>query len=269
MINNHFMISLNMEIDFKLTTKLADLIKNAYQESQTIKNKNIQNKELNDIVTNVDVFMEKKIVDTIKQWFPTHSILAEECGQIKNDSEYEWLIDPIDGTINFAAGIPLFSTTVALRKNGEAILGVIYDYSQNDVYTCIKRQGAFCNGKPIHVSSTTQLKDSIVSFCLTSHYSEKHIQDVLNVEGKLAPKVRGLRLIVSSAIELAWCAAGKTDGVLNVKPSVGLSSAAGKLLVQEAGGKVTNLAGNPRENVDTMLVTNGKIHSDLVNAINN
>ena len=81
--------------------------------------------------------------------------------------------------------------------------------------------------------------------------------------------MRGLRLIVSSAIELAWCAAGKTDGVLNVKPSVGLSSAAGKLLVQEAGGKVTNLAGNPRENIDTMLVTNGKIHSDLVNAINN
>lgn len=263
------MLPLNMDIDFKLANKLADLIKNAYQELQTIKNKNVKNKELNDIVTDVDVFMEKKIVNAIKQWFPTHSILAEECGQIKNDSEYEWLIDPIDGTINFAAGIPLFSTTVALRQNGETILGIIYDYNQNDVYTCIKRQGAFCNGQPIHVSNTTQLKDSVVSFCLTSHYNDKHIQDVLNVEAKLAPKVRGLRLIVSSAIELAWCASGKTDGVLNVKPSVGLSSAAGKLLVQEAGGKVTNLEGNQRQNIDTMLVTNGKIHTDLVNVLNN
>ena len=112
------------------------------------------------------------------------------------------------------------------------------------------------------------LSDSIISFCLTSHYNEKHIKEVLNVEEKLASKVRGLRLIVSAAIELAWCASGKIDGCLNVKPSIGLSSAAGKLLVQEAGGKVTNLQGNPRENIDNMLVTNGNIHNEIVSAIN-
>ena len=91
---------------------------------------------------------------------------------------------------------------------------------------------------------------------------------MLNVEEKLASKVRGLRLIVSAAIELAWCASGKIDGCLNVKPSVGLSSAAGKLLVQEAGGKVTNIQGNSRNNKDTMLVKNGNIHDQIESVIN-
>ena len=210
---------------------------------------NIKNKELNDIVTDVDIFMENKIVTAIKGWFPNHSIYAEESGDFNKESEYEWLIDPIDGTINFASDIPLFATSVALRKNGDTILGIIVDYSQDDVYYCIKGQGAFCNGKSIRVSECDKLNNSIISFCLTSHYNEKHIKDVLDIEEKLASKVRGLRLIVSAAIELAWCASGK-------------------LLVQEAGGKVTNLQVNIRENIDTMLVTNGKVHNEIVSVIN-
>lgn len=257
-----------MEIDFNLIEKIIEVIKNAYDETKQIKDKNIKNKELNDIVTDIDVFMENKIVTFIKECFPNHSIYAEESGEHNKNSEYEWLIDPIDGTINFASGIPLFATSVALRKNRDTILGIIIDYSQNDVYYCIKGQGAFCNGSPICVSKSDKLNNSIISFCLTSHYKDKHIKEILNVEEKLASKVRGLRLIVSAAIELVWCASGKIDGCLNVKPSIGLSSAAGKLLVQEAGGKVTNLQGNERDNIDTMLVTNGNIHEEIVAVIN-
>ncbi len=256
-----------MEIDFNLIDNIKELVMKAYNQAKDMKNTNIKNKELNDIVTDVDIFMENKIVTAIKNWFHSHSIYAEESGEVDKNSEYEWLIDPIDGTINFASGLPLFATSIALRKNGDTILGVIFDYSQNDIYYCIKGQGAFCNGKPIHVSECQNLNNSIISFCLTSHYNDKHIKDVLNIEEKLASKVRGLRLIVSAAIELAWCASGKIDGCLNVKPSIGLSSAAGKLLVQEAGGKVTNLEGNLRENIDTMLVTNGKIHNEIVSTI--
>lgn len=256
-----------MEIDFKLIDKIIKKVMLIYNDAKEIKNKNIKSKELNDIVTDVDIFMENKIVAAIKEWFPDHSIYAEEGGEDNRNSEYEWLIDPIDGTINFAADIPLFATSIALRKNRESIMGIIFDWSQDDVYYCIKDKGAFCNGKPIHVSECDKLNNSIISFCLTSHYNEKHIKEVLDIEGKLASKVRGLRLIVSAAIELAWCASGKIDGCLNVKPSVGLSSAAGKLLVQEAGGKVSNLQGNPRENIDTMLVTNGNIHVEIVSAI--
>lgn len=256
-----------MEIDFKFIEKLIEVAKSAYENSKTIEDKNVKNKELNDIVTDIDVYMENEIISFISKTYPNHSIYSEEIGDDTKNSEYQWLVDPIDGTINFASGIPLFATSIALRKNGDTILGVILDYSQNDIYYCIKGKGAFCNGNKIHVSTNDVLKNSIISFCLTSHYNEEHIKKVLNIEEKLASKVRGLRLIVSAAIELAWCASGKIDGCLNVKPSIGLSSAAGKLLVQEAGGKVTNLNGEQRKNIDTMLVSNGLIHNEIVSSI--
>ena len=252
-----------MNLDYKLVNELKELILKSYNEALKL-DKNVRNKELNDIVTDVDTYMESKIIEKIKEIFSEHSIYSEEKGEIIGESEYTWFIDPIDGTINFATGIPLFSTSIALKKNDETIFGLVIDYNQNDVYYAFKGQGAFCNDKKLEVSNTDKLNNSILSFCLTSHYSDEHIKDVLCVEEKLASKVRGLRLIVSGAIELCWCASGKIDGVINVKPSVGLSSAAGKLFVEEAGGKITNLVGNKRKKIDTMLVTNGKIHKELV-----
>lgn len=256
-----------MEIDFNLVEKLKEVVVNSYEESKKIGDLRIENKELNDIVTAVDIFMEKQIVSKVKEWFPEHSIYSEEMGKLNKKSEYEWLIDPIDGTINFSSGIPMFATSIALRKNQDTIFGFIYDYTQEKCYYAIKNKGAYCNGKKIHVSSNEKLSDSVISFCLTSHYNTEKINEVLEVEKEIASKVRGLRLIVSAAIELAWCAEGKIDGCINVKASVGLSSASGKLLVSEAGGMVTNCKGEPRRNIDTMLVTNGKIHSKLVNAL--
>lgn len=257
-----------MNIDYSLIEMIKENVLQIYNDSKNIKEIDIKNKEGNDIVTAIDLYMEKDIIKMIKNWFPEHSIYSEECGEQNKTSEYEWLIDPIDGTINFASGLPLFSTSIALKKNNETILGIVFDYNQNDIYYAIKGNGAFCNGEKLQVSNIDKLNNSIISFCLTSHYSNEHIKDVLNVEEKLAPKVRGLRLIVSGAIELCWCASGKIDGVLNVKPSVGLSSAAGKLFVAEAGGIITNLKGKERNNIDTLLVTNGKIHDEIVELLN-
>ena len=109
-----------MNIDFELVENLKKVVLDAYEEAKN-KKLNIKHKELNDIVTDVDVFMEEKIIEKIKQWFPEHSIYSEEAGEIQKNSEYEWMVDPIDGTINFAAGIPLFSTSIALNKNNETI----------------------------------------------------------------------------------------------------------------------------------------------------
>ena len=256
-----------MNLDYNLVNELKETILTSYDEALKL-DKNVRNKELNDIVTDVDIYMESKIIEKIKEIFPENSIYSEEKGELIGESEYTWFIDPIDGTINFAAGIPLFSTSIALKKNDETIFGLVIDYNQNDVYYAFKGQGAYCNDKQLKVSTTDKLNNSILSFCLTSHYSNEHIKDVLYVEEKLASKVRGLRLIVSGAIELCWCASGKIDGVINVKPSIGLSSAAGKLFVEEAGGKITNLVGDKRERIDTMLVTNGKIHNELVDILN-
>lgn len=245
-----------------------ELILESYEKALKL-DKNVRNKELNDIVTDVDIFMDTKIIEKIREWFPNHSIYSEEKGEIIGNSDYVWFIDPIDGTINFAAKIPLFSTSIALKKNDETIFGLVIDYSQNDIYYAFDGKGAYCNGERLEVSNNDKLNNSILSFCLTSHYNDEQIKDVLNVENKLASKVRGLRLVVSSAIELCWCASGKIDGVINVKASAGLSSAAGKLFVKEAGGKITNLNGNKRSKIDTLLVTNGKIHNELVEILNN
>lgn len=257
-----------MDIDFKLVETLKNVILTSYNEAIKL-DKNVKNKELNDIVTDVDIYMETKIIEKISEWFPEHSIYSEEKGEIVGNSDYVWFIDPIDGTINFAAGIPLFSTSVALKKNNETIFGLVVDYNQNHVYYAFEGKGAFCNNERLKVSNNEKLSNSILSFCLTSHYNDKHIKDILKVEESLASKVRGLRLVVSGAIELCWCASGKIDGVINVKPSIGLSSAAGKLFVKEAGGKITNLKGNERDKIDTLLVTNGKIHDEVVLALKN
>lgn len=257
-----------MNIDIKLVEELKNVILKSYNEATKL-DKNIKNKELNDIVTDVDIYMETKIIEKIREWFPEHSIYSEEKGEIVGNSDYVWFIDPIDGTINFAAGIPLFSTSIALKKNNETIFGLVIDYNQNDVYYAFEGKGAFCNNERLKVSKNEKLSNSILSFCLTSHYNDKHIRDILRVEESLASKVRGLRLVVSGAIELCWCASGKIDGVINVKPSIGLSSAAGKLFVKEAGGKITNLKGNERNKVDTLLVTNGKIHDEVVSNLKN
>lgn len=256
------------DIDSNLVKDLQKIILDSYEEALKL-NRNVRNKDLNDIVTDVDIFMETKIIEKIKEWFPEHSIYSEEKGEMIGNSDYMWFIDPIDGTINFAAGIPLFSTSIALKKKDETIFGLVIDYSQKDIYYAFAGKGAYCNEKSLEVSNNDKLSNSILSFCLTSHYSDEHIKDVLNVEEKLASRVRGLRLVVSGAIELCWCASGKIDGIINVKPSVGLSSAAGKLFVKEAGGKVTNLKGNRRNKIDTLLVTNGKIHNELVEILNN
>lgn len=181
--------------------------------------------------------MESKIIKKIQELFPDHSIYSEEKGEIIGKSEYVWFIDPIDGTINFANDLPLFSTSIALKRNDEILFGFIYDYTREKCYYAIKNKGAYCNGERIYVSKKEELSDSVLSFCLTSHYNIEKINEVLEVEKNLASKVRGLRLIVSSAIELAWCAEGKIDGCLNVKSSMRLGSSAGKLLVVEARGK--------------------------------
>lgn len=257
-----------MNLDLDLVKKLKEFILESYEKALKL-DKNVRNKELNDIVTDVDIFMETKIIEKIRECFPEHSIYSEEKGEIIGNSDYVCFIDPIDGTINFDAKIPLFSTSIALKKNDDTIFGFVIDYSQNDIYYAFAGKGAYCNGERLEVSNNDKLNNSILSFCLTSHYSDELIKEVLNVESKLASKVRGLRLIVSSAIELCWCASGKIDGIINVKPSVGLSSAAGKLFVKEAGGKITNLNGNERSKIDTLLVTNGKIHNELVKILNN
>lgn len=229
-------------------------------------------KEQRDIVTNTDLFIEKHMIERLKAKYSTHYFSSEEAGKAnigKHAADvYEWIIDPIDGTINYAAGLPWFSTSICLKHNNELIVGIVYIHSTKELYSAIRGQGSFCNGEPIHVSSTKKLNQSILSFMLTSHYTEEQTDYILKIIRDLSLKTRGLRLLVSQAVELCLIASGKLDGTVCIK-SRGFSSSAGSLIVQEAGGRVTTIDGKKRDSkANSLLVSNGIIHDELVKAAN-
>lgn len=229
-------------------------------------------KEQRDIVTNTDIFIEKRMIEMLRKKYPLHYFSSEEAGEaiIGNSAAdvYEWIIDPIDGTINFAAGLPWFSTSMCLKHNNDLVIGIVYIHSTKEIYSAILGHGSFCNGEPIHVSTTRKLDQSILSFMMTSHYTEEQTDYILKIVRSLSLKTRGLRLLVSQAVELCLIASGKLDGTVCIK-SRGFSSSAGSLIVQEAGGKVTTIDGTKRDSkANSLLVSNGIIHDALVSAAN-
>ncbi len=243
-------------------------VKQAYLDSQKFNTNEVSKKELNDIATFTDRYMEERIVHAIKEKYPDHKFIGEEYGESENESEYDWLIDPIDGTINFAANIPMFGTSIALRKNKETIYGLIIDWPNDIVYYGIKGYGSFKENDRIHVSERTKLDDSLLTMCITSSYDKEYLDKAISVFTKLQPHLRGIRIIVCTVYELVWLASGLTDLMLNVKPSIGISSCAGKLIIEEAGGKVTNLNGEKRKEKDTLLISNGLLHDQVVQLLN-
>lgn len=259
---------MNKEELQQLHEYLVPEVKVAYHDALRLNTNEVDKKEGNDIATFTDRYMEKRIVEAIKKRYPDHRFIGEEYGESDGQSEYDWLIDPIDGTINYAAGIPMFGTSIALRKNGEAIYGLIIDWPNDNVYYGIKGAGSFKNGERIHVSNRTRTDEAIATMCITSSYNDEYLERALSTFRRLHPYLRGIRVIVCTVYELMWLAEGKTDIMLNIKPSIGISSCAGKLIIQEAGGRVSNLKGQPRAETDTLLITNSLLHDEVVKILN-
>lgn len=255
-------------VDNKMLINVVNIIKNAYK-SMHMDNIKVQKKELRDIATNIDIHLEKYIIDELQAIYPTHFFSSEERGRYscnKNDI-YEWIIDPIDGTINFASGLPFYTTSICLKRNDDLLLGIVYDKSNDDCYYAIKNQGAYLNEKRIRVSENTDINNSILTFMLTSHYNEKHTEEILEIVKKLSNRVRGMRLLVSQALELCYIACGKIDGTVCIK-SRGFSSSAGVLILREAGGKATDLTGKEfAMGSISLLATNGNIHADILSVL--
>ena len=259
-----------MDVDelLQLHAYLVDEVKKAYRDALEKNTHEVSKKELNDIATFTDRYMEERIGKAIHARYPDHRLIGEEYGDSGKDSPYDWLIDPIDGTINYAAGIPMFGTSVALRKNGQAIYGLIIDWPNDTVYYGIRGYGSFCGGERLHVSNRTKLDEAVLTMCITSSYDQETLEKALAMFRRLHPYLRGIRVIVCTVYELVWLASGKTDLMLNIKPSIGVSSCAGKLIIEEAGGKVTNLQGEPRKEKDTLLISNSLLHNQIVQIIN-
>ncbi len=228
----------------------------------------ISNKEgINNLVTEADHASEKAIFDVIKKDYPGHFILSEEAGEIVTDSTYKWIIDPIDGTVNFAHGIPICCVSIAIEQDNEMIMGVVYNPFINEFYFAQKGYGATLNEKMIRVSKGTEVGSS----CLVTGFPYTYLDQPngpLEVFSRLIRKGVPVRRLGSAAMDLCWVAAGRFDGFYEHKLQA-WDSAAGFLIVEEAGGRVSDFTGKRYSPYQPHIVaTNGHIHDELLKWIN-
>ncbi|MCF8001024.1 MAG: inositol monophosphatase [Halanaerobiales bacterium] len=189
-----------------------------------------------DLVSEVDKNSEEKIINWIYDNFPEHNIIAEESGRQNKQSEYTWVIDPLDGTTNYIHGFPLFSISIALMKKNEVILGVIYVPFMEELYTAIKDKGAFLNGQKIKVNEKDSLKESLLVTGFPYDLNEVEYNNI-SIFNQLLYKTRGIRRLGSAAYDLALVASGKLDGFWELKLNP-WDIKAGVVIIKEAGGKV-------------------------------
>ncbi len=225
----------------------------------------VRAKGVNDLVTDVDEAVQALIIRTLQKTFPQALFLAEEGDQhsLREDRRLQWIIDPIDGTTNFMHGVPPYAVSIALRDGGELAVGVVLDAASGELFTAVRGGGLHVNGEVRRVSDTARLKDGLITTGFP--YRElSHIDHYLGVLGEFMRRSRGVRRPGSAAIDLAYVAAGRFDGFFET----GLQPwdvAAGTLLVQEAGGRVTAYRREPDPVFDQqILATNGAIHAEML-----
>lgn len=228
----------------------------------------ISSKEtINDLVTEVDKLSETAIVRVIRSAFPDHDILSEEAGAMKQDSAYKWIIDPIDGTVNFANGIPICCVSIAVEKAGQMLMGAVYNPFLDEFFFAEKGVGATLNDEKISVSDK---KDIRSAFLVTGfpYQWEDMKNDPLQIFAHFVKEGLPVRRLGSAAIDLCWVACGRFDGFWEHHLNA-WDAAAGYLIVEEAGGKVTDFKGEAYSPYQPrLLATNGWIHEDLLRAVN-
>jgi myo-inositol-1(or 4)-monophosphatase len=219
-----------------------------------------------DLVTEVDKLSETRIVKTIHKDFPEHNILSEEMGNMEMKSDCVWIIDPIDGTVNFAHGIPIFCVSIALEVNKELVMGCVYNPVSGETFYGQKNSGAFFNGRRLQVSVTKKLKDAmlVTGFPYGGHMNADHCIDHFTNFIKAGLPVRRLG---SAAIDMCYLAAGKFDGFWEVSLNP-WDVAAAYILLTEAGGRITDFNGKKYSIYGRqMLASNGKIHREMINVL--
>ena len=225
-----------------------------------------------DLVTAADRAAEALIRERIRQQFPSHDVLGEEQGLNDQGSDYRWYVDPLDGTTNFAHGYPVFCVSIALQHQavedrssgqlGRRIAGAVYDPTRDELFTAEQGRGAHLNGKPIHVSKAAQLKECLVATGFPSH--KRHKNPNIHFYHQITLRTHGVRRAGSAALDLCNVASGRFDGFweFNLNP---WDTAAGALIVEEAGGRVSRFDGSPFA-IDSRetLASNGLVHDALL-----
>jgi myo-inositol-1(or 4)-monophosphatase len=220
------------------------------------------------LVTEVDLAAEEFIVSRIRKDFPKHSILAEEGHSKAPRDSISWIIDPLDGTTNFAHGYPVFSVSIGLEIDGEVEWGVVFDPMRNELYTARRGNGSFCDDVPLCVSKVETLGASLLATGFPYDIRTSR-QNNLDNFCAFALRSHGVRRSGSAALDLCNVAAGRLDGFWELKLNP-WDCAAGYLMVREAGGTVTNYRGQPGSIYDgEVIASNGLIHSEMINVLTN
>ena len=223
---------------------------------------------MHDVVTVADKESERYIIGEIKRTYPEHAILGEESGMHAGDSEYCWVIDPLDGTTNFIHDNAPYCVSIALRSKKELLLGVVYEICRNECFWTYKGAPSYLNGNEIHVSAISNLDDSFIA--LGFPYATEEYKPMANhLVNTLYGNVAGLRLMGAAAVELCYIAAGRFEA--RIEAFIGpWDIAAGTIILQNAGGMITDFkGGDSYSSGSQVLASNGRIHRDLLNIIDN
>lgn len=245
---------------------VADVAEFVASEAGKVTAEQIETKSLNSLVSYVDKTAEKKLVAQLGNLLPGSVFLTEEETVEQAKGEWQWIIDPLDGTTNFLHGLPCFAVSVALRQNEETVMGIVYEVTRKECFYAWKGGGAWLNGSPISVTITRQLPDSLLATGFPYRDFER-LEPYLQVFTSFMQSTRGIRRFGAAAVDLAWVASGRFDAFYEY----GLSPwdlAAGALLVKEAGGKVSDFSGGDNYLFgEELIASNALLHQPVLDVI--
>jgi len=237
------------------------ILKDGYGKKQTISYKGAIN-----LVTEMDHCAEAAVIEILEKAFPDHGILTEESKGREGSGSYRWILDPLDGTTNYAHGYPFFCVSLALEKDGQIVWGIIYDPLRDELFEAAVGMGAMVNGKPLTVSNTRHIQQSFL--CTGFPYDMRESrEDNLRYFSRFAKIAQAIRRDGSAALDLCYVAMGRFDGFWEMKLNP-WDVAAGGLIVTEAGGSVTDFSGDPFTiHGQEILATNGRIHEEMLKVL--
>jgi len=219
-----------------------------------------------DLVTEADTESEQLIIKTIREAFPDHAILAEESGKGKENSKYQWIIDPLDGTTNYAHQLPIFAISIALAMNNEIVLGLVLNPMDGELFSAAAGKGSELNGKPIRTSSTASVHNSLLATGFPYNLSEI-IEPAMKRFSVCQNVSQGIRRLGSAALDICYVACGRFDGYWEQNLAL-WDMAAGAIIAAEAGGTLTNFSNQLFSiNQKEILVTNGHIHQEMLSLL--
>ena len=242
----------------------GEVLNNNFGKIQYIKDKS----SAIDLCTNADIESEKFITESIIKQFPNHSIIAEEGSQKLTQSDYRWVVDPLDGTINYVHNLPIFSVSIGLQYKNETILGVVYNPAADKLFYAIKNEGAFLNNKSIEVSSSKTLSDCVLATGFP-YTHDKYYDVSFSIFKDFYDKTQGLRRLGVASLDLCFVAMGRFDGFyeFNLKP---WDICAGAIIASEAGATCSDWNNSPLPfSGSRALCANPNIHKQMIEVLNN